>query len=145
MLRYVYWPKFIDSHFCRTYSGSLKFIETDCVSSFSSGEEVDGESSGLHSLLHQTTSFSCNLFNDILKQGVEENYDIRVMLVGRAAVGKTTFTRRLLKLPVYLKKYISTNGVDVHIHSCDIQLDSGIWGKAQLQMSACSNFDLRTL
>ena len=51
------------------------------------------------------------------------------MLVGRAAVGKTTLTRRLLRLPVNLKNYDSTNGVDVHIHSCDIRLDSGTWGK----------------
>ena len=96
------------------------------------GKYFDNETSGFHSLLLQVTKSSFNLFNEILKQGTEENYDIRVMLVGRAAVGKTTLTRRLLRLPVNLKNYDSTNGVDVHIHSCDIQLDSGTWGKAQI-------------
>ena len=62
---------------------------------------------------------------------MEENHDIRVMFVGQAAVGKTTLTRRLLKLPVNLKEYNSTNGVDVHINSCDIEIDSGKWGKAE--------------
>ena len=76
---------------------------------------------------------SVDLFNTILKQGVEENHDIQVMLVGQAAVGKTTLTRRLLKLPVTLKEYNSTNGVDVHINSCDIEIDSGKWGKAELK------------
>ena len=93
------------------------------------GKYFDNETSGLHSMLLQVTKSSPNLFNEILKQGTEENYDIRVMLVGRADVGKTTLTRRLLRLPVNLKKYDSTSGVDVHIDTCDIQLDSGTWGK----------------
>ena len=70
---------------------------------------------------------SVDLFNAILKQGMEENHDIQVMLVGQAAAGKTTLTRRLLTLPVTLKEYNSTNGVDVHINSCDIEIDSGKW------------------
>ena len=96
------------------------------------GKTLDDDVAGLHSLLLQVNKSSFNLFNEILRQGTEENYDIRVMLVGRAAVGKTTLTRRLLRLPVKLKSYDSTNGVDVHIHSCDIHLDSGEWGKAVL-------------
>ena len=77
--------------------------------------------------------YSVDLFNKILKRGMEKNHDIRVMLVGQAAVGKTTLTRRLLTLPVNLKEYNSTNGVDVHINSCDIEIDSGNWGKAELK------------
>ena len=93
------------------------------------GKYFNNGTSGFHSLLLEGTKSSFNLFNEILKQGTEENYDIRVMLVGRAAVGKTTLTRRLLRLPVNLKNYDCTNGVDVHIHSCDIQINSGTWGK----------------
>ena len=81
-------------------------------------------------ILNQMDDSSVDTFNEILKQGMEENHDIQVMLVGQAAVGKTTLTRRLLTLPVTLKEYNSTNGVDVHINSCDIEIDSGKWGKA---------------
>ena len=84
----------------------------------------------LISELYQMNDSSVDIFNKILKHGKEKNHDIQVMLVGQAAVGKTTLTRRLLTLPVTLKEYNSTNGVDVHINSCDIEIDSGKWGKA---------------
>ena len=72
---------------------------------------------------------SKGMFNEVLKLGMEENYDIRVMAVGQAGVGKSTLTRRLLKLPVKIKEYNSTNGIEVHIHSCEINLNTGQWGE----------------
>ena len=78
-------------------------------------------------VLNQMNYSSVDLFNEILKQGMEKKHDIQVMLVGQAAAGKTTLTRRLLTLPVTLKEYNSTNGVEVHINSCDIEIDSGKW------------------
>ena len=71
---------------------------------------------------------SKDMFNEVLKLGMEENYDVRVMAVGQAGVGKSTLTRRLLKLPVKIKEYNSTNGIEVHIRSCQIDLDTGKWG-----------------
>lgn len=68
-------------------------------------------------------------FRDILLHGVEENHYIRVMVVGSGGVGKTTLTRRLLELPVKITQYDSTNGIDVHIHSCEVDLDTEIWSK----------------
>ena len=64
---------------------------------------------------------------DILRYGVEKNYHIRVMVVGNENVGKTTLVRRLLKEPVSLRKYISTNGIDVLIHSSDVDIETGAW------------------
>ena len=69
------------------------------------------------------------MFNDVLKHGMEDNYDIRVMAVGKARAGKSTLTRRLLKIPVKLKEYNSTNGIEVHIHNCQVELGTGSWGK----------------
>ena len=72
-------------------------------------------------------NFAKSMFCRILRYGVEENYHIRVMLVGNEGVGKSTLLRRLLRKPVKIKKYNSTNGIDVHIHSCDVDIETGAW------------------
>ena len=83
---------------------------------------------GIDPALIRMIKTSKELFNEVLKLGMEENYDIRVMAVGQAGVGKSTLTRRMLKLPVKIKEYNSTNGIEVHIHCCQIDLDTGKWG-----------------
>ena len=79
-------------------------------------------------LLFRMIKASKDMFNEVLKLGMEENYDIRVMAVGQAGVGKSTLARRLLKLPVDIKDYNITNGIEVHIQSCQVDLDTGKWG-----------------
>ena len=83
---------------------------------------------GISPELIRLVQTSKEVFNEVLKQGMEENYDIRVMAVGQAGVGKSTLTKRLLKLPVKINEYHSTNGIEVHLHSCQIDLDTGKWG-----------------
>ena len=65
--------------------------------------------------------------HNILKHGVENNYHIRVMVVGNENVGKSTLGRRILKRRVNLKTYKSTNGIDVYIQSCDVDIETGVW------------------
>ena len=72
-------------------------------------------------------SLENSTFCKVLRYGVEKNYHIRVMLVGNEGVGKSTLLKRLLKLPVKINKYDSTNGIDVHVHSCDIDIETGAW------------------
>ena len=72
-------------------------------------------------------NFSNSTFRHILRNGIEENYHIRVMFVGNEGVGNSTLVRRLLRKPVNIKKYNSTNGIDVHIHSCAVDIETGIW------------------
>ena len=79
-------------------------------------------------LLKRLKSTSASV-NDILQHGVEENYHVRVMVVGKEGVGKSTLTRRLIQLPVDIRQYNSTDGIDVHIHTCEVDLDSGVWSK----------------
>ena len=79
-------------------------------------------------LLKRLKSTSASI-NDILQHGVEENYHVRVMVVGKEGVGKSTLTRRLIQLPVDISRYDSTDGIDVHIHTCEVDLDSGVWSK----------------
>ena len=79
-------------------------------------------------LLRSLKSTSAGV-NDILQRGVEENYHVRVMVVGKEGVGKSTLTKRLIQLPVDIRRYNSTDGTDVHIHTCEVDLDSGVWSK----------------
>ena len=72
-------------------------------------------------------NFETLMFCNILRFGEEETYHIRVMLVGNEGVGKSTLLRRLLRKSVKINKYDSTNGIDVHIHSCDVDLETGKW------------------
>ena len=72
-------------------------------------------------------SLENSTFSKLLRYGVEENYHIRVMLVGNEGVGKSTLLKRLLKIPVKINKYDSTNGIDIHVHSCDIDIETGAW------------------
>ena len=51
-------------------------------------------------------NFANSVFCHILRCGVEENYHIRVMLVGNGGVGKSTLLRRLLRKPVKIKSTI---------------------------------------
>ena len=67
------------------------------------------------------------MFSKILRDSVEENYHIQVMLVGNEGIGKSTLLRRLLGKSVKIKKYCSTNGIDVHIHSCDVDMETREW------------------
>ena len=72
-------------------------------------------------------SLENSTFSNILRFGVEENYHVRVMLVGNEGAGKSTLLKRLLKIPVKINTYDSTNGIDVHIHSCDVDIETGAW------------------
>ena len=74
--------------------------------------------------------------NDILRHGVEENYHIRVMVVGKENVGKSTLTSRLLQRPVKISQYNSTDGVDVHVHSCEVDIETGEWS----EYNFCSSY-----
>ena len=49
------------------------------------------------------------------------------MLFGKEGVGKSTLLRRLLRKPINIKKYNNTNGIEVHIHSCDVDIETGAW------------------
>ena len=80
-------------------------------------------------------------FNKLLKFGVEKNYHIRVMLVGNGGVGKSTLLRRLLNLPVKINRYDSTNGIDVHIHSCGIDIETGAWYVDESNRSGTTSID----
>ena len=73
------------------------------------------------------TNLENSTFRKVLRYSVEKNYHIRAMLVGNEGVGKSTLLKRLLKLPVKINKYDSTNGIDVHVHSCDIDIETGAW------------------
>lgn len=57
-------------------------------------------------------------FREYLLQGSEEYYEINLMFIGQAGVGKTTLTKGLLGEldPSVIPD--STNGIDLHLHRC---------------------------
>ncbi|KAL3878070.1 hypothetical protein ACJMK2_035703 [Sinanodonta woodiana] len=70
---------------------------------------------------------SIQLFKNALKDGKENVYSIRVMVVGHKGVGKTTLIKRLLGKDVNISERRSTEGIDVHLHFCDVSLSSHEW------------------
>ena len=70
---------------------------------------------------------SIQLFENALKDGKEKVYSIRVMVVGHQGVGKTTLIKRLLGKDVNISEIQSTEGIDVHLHCCDVSLSSHEW------------------
>ncbi|KAL3854151.1 hypothetical protein ACJMK2_013429 [Sinanodonta woodiana] len=66
-------------------------------------------------------------YKEALKNGTEQVYNIRVMVVGHYGVGKTTLVQRLLGKEVDISERISTEGIDVHVHCFDVSLKSQEW------------------
>ncbi|CAC5404652.1 unnamed protein product [Mytilus coruscus] len=56
---------------------------------------------------------------------VEKRYFVRIMVVGKEFVGKTCLVRRLLMEGI--DDVSSTDGVDIVVHRCKIDLDDGKW------------------
>ncbi|KAL3887960.1 hypothetical protein ACJMK2_000345, partial [Sinanodonta woodiana] len=72
-------------------------------------------------------SKSIQLYKTALDAGMEQVYNIRVMVVGQFNVGKTTLIKRLLGQQVDISESKSTEGIDVHKHCCKISLDKREW------------------
>ncbi|XP_053406953.1 uncharacterized protein LOC128559434 isoform X2 [Mercenaria mercenaria] len=71
---------------------------------------------------------SISLYLEALKDGMTDVNNIRVMIVGHCGVGKTTLTKRLFGEHVDLRQEIErTNGIEVHVQRCKVQLPEGIW------------------
>jgi predicted GTPase len=68
---------------------------------------------------------SVQLYLDALKEGSEQVYNIRLMIIGHWNVGKTSLTRRLLRTVSTSPPIESTNGID--IHQCSVRLSDGKW------------------
>lgn len=56
----------------------------------------------------------------------ERRYFVRIMIVGKGRVGKTCLMRRLLKERIK-KNEPSTDGVDIVVQRCKININDGKW------------------
>jgi GTPase SAR1 family protein len=70
---------------------------------------------------------SIQLYKQLLDEGYEVVYNIRVVVVGHKGAGKTTLTKRLLNEDVDIGKEESTNGIEVHVNRCKVSLETGQW------------------
>lgn len=57
---------------------------------------------------------------------VEKRYFVRIMIVGKETVGKTSLVRRLLK-EENIDDVNSTDGLDIVVHRCKININDGKW------------------
>lgn len=55
----------------------------------------------------------------------EKRHFVRVMIVGKNSAGKTCLMRRLLKESI--SDVCSTDGVDIVVRRCKINIDNGEW------------------
>ncbi|XP_071147184.1 uncharacterized protein [Mytilus edulis] len=55
----------------------------------------------------------------------EKRYFVRIMIVGKGQAGKTCLLRRLLKEDI--SNVTSTDGVDINVHRCKINIKDGTW------------------
>lgn len=55
----------------------------------------------------------------------ENRYFVRIMIVGKESAGKTCLLRRLLKEGI--ADVSSTDGVDIIVRRCKINIDDGKW------------------
>ena len=70
---------------------------------------------------------SRDLYLKALGEGKTKVHNIRVMVVGHFDVGKTTITKRLLGEEVNISDCNSTDGKDVHVERCRVDLKTGLW------------------
>ncbi|XP_053407687.1 uncharacterized protein LOC128559584 [Mercenaria mercenaria] len=77
------------------------------------------------------------LYKKALEEGKEAINNIRVMIVGHCGVGKTTLTKRLFGEKVdVMEEAASTNGIDVHIKRCKVQLKDKQWLQLNKEISS---------
>ncbi|XP_052094031.1 uncharacterized protein LOC127730022 [Mytilus californianus] len=76
---------------------------------------------------------SIDLYLRILETGTETRRDIRVIVVGKQGVGKTSLIRRLLCEDV--SNVQSTNGIDIYVKKCKIRIRDGKW---MLEKGSCN-------
>lgn len=55
----------------------------------------------------------------------EKRYFVKIMIVGKESAGKTSLLRRLLKDKI--KDVTSTDGINIVVHRCKINIDNGKW------------------
>lgn len=60
----------------------------------------------------------------ILQEGNEKRYHIKIMILGRQGVGKSSLMRRLLKEST--NDVISTDGIDI-VRRCKVDIESKDW------------------
>lgn len=70
---------------------------------------------------------SIELYRKALEDGSENDYNIRLMVVGPCGVGKSTLINLLLEQDVGINKTDNTDGIDIHVSRCRISLKTSKW------------------
>ncbi|KAL4234307.1 hypothetical protein ACF0H5_005958 [Mactra antiquata] len=83
------------------------------------------------------------LYQKMLQYGTVKNYNVRLMFVGLKGAGKTSTTRRMMEQDI--DDVTSTDGIDVHIGRCKIDIRNRKWEPVPDSKGSVSNERLRLL
>ena len=86
---------------------------------------INNENSSVQSETAELDIKSMDAYFSALEQGVEKDYDIRLMLVGHFGVGKTTVARKLLQEST--DNISSTEGIETQVNKARIDAQTGEW------------------
>ncbi|KAL3855959.1 hypothetical protein ACJMK2_015156, partial [Sinanodonta woodiana] len=103
--------------------------ETEIPSSGPSSEDTEDEKQDpiIPSEVLNMDPRSIAMFKKALRDGKENVFNIRIMIVGPYDVGKTTLMKRLLGKDVNICERQSTEGIDIQKECCKVSLTTGEW------------------
>ncbi|KAL3855990.1 hypothetical protein ACJMK2_015187, partial [Sinanodonta woodiana] len=103
--------------------------ETETRSSGPSSEDTEDEKQDpiIPSEVFNMDPRSIAMFKKALRDGKENVFNIRIMIVGPYDVGKTTLMKRLLGKDVNMCERQSTEGIDIQKECCKVSLTTGEW------------------
>ncbi|CAC5389060.1 unnamed protein product [Mytilus coruscus] len=108
--------------------------------------DVDGRKRSLHLEIkpkynipleiQKMTDSEKDKYIKILQEGNEKRYHIKIMILGRQGVGKSSLMRRLLRESI--KDVISTDGIDI-VRRCKVDIESKDWIFFQVESTGDEN------
>ncbi|CAC5410612.1 unnamed protein product [Mytilus coruscus] len=93
------------------------------IKNISSGADLDIKE--MPDAIKQMSEHDRRIFLKAAKNGTAPRYSVRIMLVGKQSVGKTSLLRRLMNEGI--EDIESTNGINIEVKKCKINVHTNEW------------------